>query len=243
MLLKDGSTMPMNITVVPSITGKINRVPLKEENLQFLKGEFTEGKLADLLPYHAESSSIEMLIGNDYYFELLEPKKMDMSDGLFLFHSKLGWILGRRVEQPPDTRSESSLVVSTIGSAPDGIKPTAHMLTNINPSLSTKPSLEHFWNLEALGITESPSPNDECAFKNFSKTMIFTDGRYTVSWSWRESNPGLPQNYQLAVGRLKSTVMKLVKTPELFKQYDEIIQDQLNRGVIEKFIPVRHQKV
>ena len=57
-----------------------------------------------------------------------------------------------------------------------------------------------------------------------------------VYWPWRESNPDLPQNYQLAVGRLKSTVMKLVKTPKLFKQYDEIIQDQLNRGVIEKVI-------
>ena len=97
--------------------------------------------------------------------------------------------------------SESSLLVSTIGSAPDGIKPTAHMLTSIDPSLSTKPSLEHFWNLEALGITDSPSPNNECAFKNFSKTVIFADGRYMVSWPWRESNPDLPQNYQLAVGK------------------------------------------
>ena len=81
LFLKNGNTMPMNITVVPSITGKINRVPLREEDLQFLKGEFAEGKLADSLSYHAESSSIEMLIGNDYYFELLEPKKMDMSGG------------------------------------------------------------------------------------------------------------------------------------------------------------------
>ena len=30
--------------------------------------------------------------------------------------------------------------------------------------------------------------------------------------------------------------MKLVKTPELFKQYDEIIQDQLNYDIIEKVI-------
>ena len=65
-------------------------------------------------------------------------------------------------------------------------------------------------------------------------TVIFSDGRYMVSWPWRESNPDLPENYQLTVGRLKSTVMKLVKTPELFKQYDEIIQDQLKRGIIEK---------
>ena len=92
------------------------------------------------------------------------------------FISKLGWILGGRVEQPPDMRSESSLLVSTIGSAPNGIKPTAHMLTSIDPSLSTKPSLEHFWNLEALGITDSPSPNDECAraerLSNFVTIMI-----------------------------------------------------------------------
>ena len=47
-----------------------------------------------ILYHHAESSSIEMLIGNDYYFDLLEPRKMDLGDGLCLFHSKLGWILG-----------------------------------------------------------------------------------------------------------------------------------------------------
>ena len=76
LLLKDGSAMPMNVTVVPIITGKINRVPLKEEDIEFLKGEFVDGKLADSLPCHAESSSIEMLIGNDYYFDLLEPRKM-----------------------------------------------------------------------------------------------------------------------------------------------------------------------
>ena len=46
----------MNVTVVPSITGKISCVPLKEEDIHFLKGEFAEGKLADSLPCHAESS-------------------------------------------------------------------------------------------------------------------------------------------------------------------------------------------
>ena len=234
LLLKDGSAMPMNITVVPHITGKINRVPLKEEDIEFLKGEFVDGKLADSLPCHAESSSIEMFIGNDYYFDLLEPRKMDLGDGLCLFHSKLGWILGGRVEQPAVNNDESSLLVSTVGSAPNGIKPTAHMLTSIDPSLSPKPSLEHFWNLESIGITDSPSQSDEIAIENFSKTVTFADGRYLVTWPWRESTPDLPQNYQLAVGRLRSTVKKLIKTPKLFKQYNEIIQDQLNRGIIEK---------
>ena len=62
-------------------------IPNQVLDVQEQNKNFSEGKLADSLPYHAESSSIEMLIGNDYYFELLEPKKMDMSGGLFLFHS------------------------------------------------------------------------------------------------------------------------------------------------------------
>lgn len=235
LLLKDGSVMPINVTVVPNITGKINRVPLKQEDLEFLKNEFVEGKLADSLPYHSESSTIEMLIGNDYYFDLLEPRKMELGGGVFLFHSKLGWILGGRVEHVIGTNDESSLLVSTIGSAPNGIKPDTHMLTSIDPSLDSKPSLEHFWNLESIGITDSPTTcNDELALENFTKTVKFTDGRYMVTWPWRESAPDLPQNYQLAIGRLRSTVQRLMRTPELFKQYDQIIQEQLSRGIIEK---------
>jgi len=33
---------------------------------------------------------------------------MDLSGGLFLFHSKLGWILGGRVQQPPEKNHEST---------------------------------------------------------------------------------------------------------------------------------------
>jgi len=65
--------MQMNVTMVPNINRKINHVPLNQREIEFLKGEFVEGKLADSLPCHVESSSIEMLIGKDYYFDLLEP--------------------------------------------------------------------------------------------------------------------------------------------------------------------------
>ena len=40
------------------ITEKLAKVLKLTLDLQFLKGEFAEGKLADSLPYHAESSSI-----------------------------------------------------------------------------------------------------------------------------------------------------------------------------------------
>ena len=54
--------------------------------------------LADSLPHYLESSKIDMLIGNDCYFYLLESQKLDVGDVLFLFNSKLGWILGGHTE-------------------------------------------------------------------------------------------------------------------------------------------------
>jgi len=94
LILRDGSVMSLKITVVPSITGKINQAPVKVEDVEFLNKQFSENKLADSSPCHTESSIIEMLIGNVYYFDLLQPQKVDLGKGLFLLHSKLGWILG-----------------------------------------------------------------------------------------------------------------------------------------------------
>ena len=69
----------------------------------------------------------------------------------------------------------------------------------------TKPDFEQFWNLESLGITESPSTSDDdIALDKFNKSVIFTKGRYMVTWPWRNESPNLPENYLLALGRLKS---------------------------------------
>ena len=57
--------------------------------------------------------------------------------------------------------------------------------------------------------------DDDQALHNFNKTVRFVDGRYLVRWPWKEPNPDLPDNYQLAVGRLKSTVQRLRKDPHL----------------------------
>ena len=227
--------MSLRVTVVPNITEKINRAPLKTEDIVFLNKEFTKDKLADSLPCQTESSAIEMLIGNDHYFELLQPRKIDLGEGLFLFHFKLGWILGGQVHNTTEEVSESGLLVTTVGLVLRGIKMNTHMLTSIDHSLESKPNLEHFWSLESIGITDSPvAADDDQALDNFNKTFKFVDGRYLVSWPWKELNPDLPDNYQLAVGQLKSTVQRLRKDPRLLKMYTDIIQEQLDRGIIEK---------
>ena len=83
--LKDGKQMTLNVSVIPNITGRINRAPLGQDNVTFIKSEGLETKLADVLPTESECYPVEMLIGNDYYFDLLLPRKIELRPGLCLF--------------------------------------------------------------------------------------------------------------------------------------------------------------
>ena len=82
--------------------------------------------LADSIPTEKEVSTIELLIGSDYYLELTTTEKIELKPGLYLLGSKLGWILsGRFGERIHDTNC-----------------PNASMLIFISPNQTTfKPIL------------------------------------------------------------------------------------------------------
>ena len=89
--------------------------------------------------------------------------------------------------------------------------------------------------MESIGIKESPiAADDDRALDNFNKTIRFTEGIYSMTRPWKETSPDLPNNYQLAVGRLKSIVPMLRKDQRLLKMYTDVIQDQLDRRIIER---------
>ena len=82
---------------------------------------------------------------------------------------------------------------------------------------------------------DSPlTSDDDRALEMFNSTVKFDSGRYLVSWPWKESPQLLPDNYQLAVGRLKSTLNRLKKNPHLLEMYSAVIGEQVERGIIEK---------
>ena len=73
--LKDGSVMPLSFDVVPQITGKLTRTNSEILNCYNLKDNWPSimQNLADSLPEDGDSTSasIEVLIGNDYYWEMI----------------------------------------------------------------------------------------------------------------------------------------------------------------------------
>ena len=109
------------------------------------------------------------------------------------------------------------------------------LLASIDKSLPQKPSMEYIWNLESIGINVSLTESDNTvAMNTFNDTLIYENGRYTLTWPWKNDKQCLPENRALALGRLKSLVRRLKDNPELIKNYDAIIEDQLKRGIIER---------
>ncbi|XP_071136931.1 uncharacterized protein [Mytilus edulis] len=79
--LKDGVCMLIDANVVPKITGSILRRPLQMDVCENVKYLCNNLQLADTLPSCLESSTIEILIGNDYYLDIILQQKIEIQQG------------------------------------------------------------------------------------------------------------------------------------------------------------------
>ena len=88
-----------------------------------------------------------------------------------------------------------------------------------DPLISSKLKLEDFWNLETIGIKEPfRETDDDLALQRFSESMRFEDNHYQVTWPWKEEDLNLPENFELALGRLKSLIRILLNKSENFEE-------------------------
>lgn len=229
--LKDGHYLSIDANVVPTITGTVQRKPIPkdiQDRCQTLRKNL---QLADTLPVKFENSTVDILIGNEYYLDLILPERIEIQKGFYLLASKLGWILTGRTQRKYCEDEEQVMMITN-----GNLSLTEYCLhSRVDECLSVKPSIDDFWNLETIGIQDSPYTSDDGkALRNFNSTLKIENNRYQVTWPWKEEFPDLPENRELAYGRLKSLVHKLQSNSELLHKYDEIIQDQCKKGIIEK---------
>ena len=113
---------------------------------------------------------------------------------------------------------------------------SANLITNVlridsGPSLrELDRTLKAFWELESLGIIDSEHSVQE----QFSSNIAFQNGRYEVCLPWKDPCASISDNLRLSQRRLTSLLRRLRKDPEVFKEYDAVIQQQKKMGIIEK---------
>lgn len=71
----------MRANVVPQIAESIHRYPVNLKALVDWDYHWNEFSLADDLQTERETSSVELLIGNDYYLDIILPQKLEVLPG------------------------------------------------------------------------------------------------------------------------------------------------------------------
>ena len=94
---------------------------------------------------------------------------------------------------------------------------------------SLNSEIKQFWDLGSLGIR----PNEETVSEKFSRDVHFNGERYEVSLPLKEYHELLPDNFQVSKSRLNSLLRRLKSRPGMLEHYNEVIQDQLDKNIIE----------
>ena len=224
---KRGNTFTLRANVVPKISGKIQRTPIPLRKQFELQRKY---HLADTLPKEVESSSLGLLIGSDYYHEMISPERQKLQNGLYAVKSKFGWIICGKTGIHNAENTDNTMFVMTFSQ--NDILPDTHQVTEIDDPI-TQPNIADLWKLETIGIKPEEDKEEEEVWTHFKNTARKEDNRYHVAWPWRKEVATLPANYELCVGRLKSLYRRLCQDPTLLKKYDAIIKEQLEKNMIE----------
>lgn len=82
---------------------------------------------------------------------------------------------------------------------------------------------------------------EQRALQKVNETIHFEYGRYQVPWPWKEESPSLPTNYELAIGKLRSEVNRLSRNDKYPQKNGAVIQDQVQKGIVEAVPDESHQ--
>ena len=121
-----------------------------------------------------QTSTLGLLIGNNYYYELIMGDTIQVQDGLYLIKSKLGWIFSRRLScSKSETVMENTMFIMSQTST---LLPfEVHHLSHESTVDIFESNKEDLWNLDMIGIKESNKMEGDGtirqAFKDSLKRM------------------------------------------------------------------------
>ena len=139
MCFRGYSPMPLALYVVPTICDPLVSQPIATciENTNSFKGlefaGYSDGK---------SSLQVNVLIGSDYYWELVTGSVCRSEYGPTAIHTKLGWVLSGHMPATSNSRSSANLV-------------TTHVLRVDAETAGLDEQLGSFWELESLGIQKA----------------------------------------------------------------------------------------
>ena len=204
-----GPALRLRAFAVPTICE-----PLASSSLELSIDHLSHLKLADPPDGSSNGREIDILVGSDYYWSLVTGRIQRGQSGPVAIETKVGWVLSGPATLVGGQDHPTTLVTHTL---------------HVNCLKRLESQLRSFWDIESLGIVKE----GDVVLDNFEERIVFQEGRYEVPLPWKTSQPDLPDNYQLCYRRLMSLLRRLRQNPEIMREYDLVIRDQINKGIVE----------
>ena len=202
--------------------------PLNYQAVQFAKQNHRH--LADVVLSERASEEnlpVDILIGADQYWNIANGEIRRGTSGPVAMNTKFGWTLSAPVENAPRSDTHSVNLTATHVLRVDTQRNEFDVRQQ---DMEMDSRLRTFWELESRGI----NLEENSVVETFNSTVTFRNQRYEVGLPWKEVHDPLPDNYSLCERRLQSLLKRLKLKPEQLEEYDHVIKDQLNRGIVEK---------
>ncbi|KAL0150932.1 hypothetical protein M9458_053851 [Cirrhinus mrigala] len=173
-------------------------------------------QLADFVSEDTNDSELSVLIGADYYWQVVSGKVERLTESLVALESIFGWAV-----QGPIPMSS--------------VTDTTCMQICLEEDMQISKQLRAFWEVESLGIlnktTESPEKSD--AVQHFNQTVTFEKGRYQVELPWKPNKPELQNNFRVAKKRFEKLQKNLKADVTFYTKYRDVIEDYVQEGICE----------
>ena len=209
--IKGGHSVRIEALVVPQISH------VRNEHLELVKGEYSHLRelwLSDVCKGD-DVLEIDVLIGADNLWVFQSGKVVKGNDDEpVAVDTCLGWVVGSPLKGSSEFKTTSVNFVSRSGN---------QNASNIGYDVNK------LWDLETLGVKEFNDAHEALIDK-----IKFNGSNYSVKLPWKQGHGHLSTNYSNSLARMKGQIKRLANEPKLLNEYDTIIREQLNSGVIEK---------
>lgn len=220
MRTKDKGLLELQFLTVPLICEPLSGQPISYAIERY--PHLSDLELADPVHHSNDNMEINVLIGSDQYWQVVTGNILRGVSGPTAIETRFGWVLSGPAEGVFNDITSINLVQSS------------HVLhLNVSSDQCNDTNLDsvlrRFWDLESLGIvSDEPS-----VYEKFMRGITFNNMRHEVHLPWKDEHTILPDNYELSETRLRGLLRRLKQDPQLLKEYDTVIREQINNGIVE----------
>ena len=100
---------------------------------------------------------------------------------------------------------------------------------------TSKDDYKKLYSLDVLGLEENREGDNALIHQDFKEQLKRNDdGIYSTRMPWKPNHSLLPNNELQSIARLNKQTSRLKKDPQLMNDYHQILQTQLNEGILEE---------